>query len=145
MERTQPRHRSCEMGHTAGTGLSQWTTKKAATPLRGDQRYFLGGHRVGELMEAVQIGSGYGQSMMGQSDRCVIKELQVVSVARLQACHSEGPLRQHREWPCDIATPRCCQSRPPLLCDIPPRGAWALAVELQGIPVLSQWVRGRQD
>lgn len=96
-------------------------------------------------MEAVQIGSGYGQSMMGQSDRCVIKELQVVSVPRLQACHSEGPYSSTESGLVTLPHLDAVRAGHLLLCDIPLRGAWALAVELQGIPVLSQWVRGRQD
>lgn len=67
--------------------------------------------------------SGYGQSMMGQSDCCVIKKLQVFGVDRLQACHSEGPLGL-------VTFPHLDAVRAGhlLLCDIPLRGAWALVV-----------------
>lgn len=44
-----------------------------------------------------------------------------------------------------LVTPRCHQNRPPLHSVTSHSEEPGCSIELQGIPVLSQWVRGRQD
>lgn len=68
------------------------------------------------------------KSMMGQSDCCVIKKLQVLGVDRLQACHSEGPHGSTESGLVTFPHLDAVRAGHLLLCDIPLRGTWALVV-----------------
>lgn len=80
-------------------------------------------------MEAVQIESGYGQSIMGQSDCCVIKELPVGSVARLQPVTQRAPYGSTESGLVTFPLLDAVRAGHLLLCDIPLRGAWVLVVD----------------